>query len=319
MLQRFFYMHQRNWCTSEISAEKSKLMTNNTSGINTEIKVNGQQLEMVTSFKNLGSVIIDEGPKPEILSRIEQTTAALTRLKPVWNERSISQFQDTFDALPWHIHLPVCLWIMDSNSRAPKKNTSIGSEVLLQDATHLIQKPCYHWGSLCQDPAGNWTTWRPPDHCKEMQTAVVWTCLPFIRSGQNHLARHSERGKKTRQTEEEVGRQTEEWSNIESCVWLTCQKEERSSIQSCVWPTRQGENWWSTEIHTWLTCHEEHGRSVEKTGGQGHSQQREEQGFSGGRVAPREQAVKHINITSMCWWFFFLLFVFGLFACTGRF
>ena len=27
-------------------------------------------------------------------------------------------------------------------------------------------------------------------------------CLPFIRSGQNHLARHSERGKRTRQTEE---------------------------------------------------------------------------------------------------------------------
>ena len=30
---------------------------------------------------------------------------------------------------------------------------------------------------------------------------------PFIRSGQNHLARHSGRGKKTRQTEEGVGRQ----------------------------------------------------------------------------------------------------------------
>ena len=29
---------------------------------------------------------------------------------------------------------------------------------------------------------------------------MAWTCLPFIRSGQNHLARHSERGKKTRQT-----------------------------------------------------------------------------------------------------------------------
>ena len=36
---------------------------------------------------------------------------------------------------------------------------------------------------------------------------MVWSCLPFIRSGQNHLARHSERGKKTRQAEEEVGRQ----------------------------------------------------------------------------------------------------------------
>ena len=38
----------------EISAEKAKLMTNNTSGINTEIKVNGQKLETVTRFKYLG-------------------------------------------------------------------------------------------------------------------------------------------------------------------------------------------------------------------------------------------------------------------------
>ena len=74
----------------EISAEKTKLMTNNTSGINTEIKVDGQRLETVTNFKNLGSVITDEGSKPEILSRIEQTTAALTRLKPVWIDKSIS-------------------------------------------------------------------------------------------------------------------------------------------------------------------------------------------------------------------------------------
>ena len=74
----------------EISAEKTKLMTNNTSGINAEIKVNGQKHETITSFKYLGSVITDEGSKLEILSRIVQTTAALTWLKPVWNERSIS-------------------------------------------------------------------------------------------------------------------------------------------------------------------------------------------------------------------------------------
>ena len=35
----------------EICAEKTKLMTNNTSGINTEIKVNGEKLETVTGFK----------------------------------------------------------------------------------------------------------------------------------------------------------------------------------------------------------------------------------------------------------------------------
>ena len=67
----------------EISTEKTELMTKNTSGINTEIKVNRQKLETVTSFKYLGSVITDEGLKPEMLPRITQTTAALTRLKPV--------------------------------------------------------------------------------------------------------------------------------------------------------------------------------------------------------------------------------------------
>ena len=98
---------------------------------------------------------------------------------------------------------------MDPHSRAAKKTIFHGNEVLLQDTTHLIQRPCYQRGSLRQDPqdpAGNRTTRRPPDHRKETQTKVIWTFLPFIRSGQNHLARHSERGKKTRQIEEELGR-----------------------------------------------------------------------------------------------------------------
>ena len=67
----------------EIRVKKTKLMTNNSGGINTEIKENGQKLETIISFKYLGSVITDEGSKPKILTRIAQTTAALTRLKPV--------------------------------------------------------------------------------------------------------------------------------------------------------------------------------------------------------------------------------------------
>ena len=74
----------------EISAEKTKLMTNNTSGINTEINVNRQKLETVTSFEYLGSVLTDEGSKPELLCRIAQTTATLTKLKPIWIDKSIS-------------------------------------------------------------------------------------------------------------------------------------------------------------------------------------------------------------------------------------
>ena len=64
----------------QISAKKTILMTNNAIGINIDVKVNGQKLETVTSFKYLGSVIIDEGSKPEILPRTAQTTVTLTRL-----------------------------------------------------------------------------------------------------------------------------------------------------------------------------------------------------------------------------------------------
>ena len=106
----------------------------------------------------------------------------------------IFQLQDMTDVLPCRIHLPVYLWIIDPHSSAPKKNTNHGNEVLLQDTMHLIQRSCYQQGSPCQDPAGNWTTWKPPACRKEMHTAVLWSCLPFIRSGWNHLARHSERG-----------------------------------------------------------------------------------------------------------------------------
>ena len=56
---------------------------------------------------------------------------------------------------------------------------------------------------------------RQSDHRKETQCEVVWTRLPFIRSDQNHLAKHSEMGKKTRQTEKEVGRQIREWTGLE--------------------------------------------------------------------------------------------------------
>ena len=45
-----------------------------------------------------------------------------------------------------------CLWRLRVN------------EVLPQDTTHLIQRPPYQRGSLCQDPACNLTTRRPFDH-----------------------------------------------------------------------------------------------------------------------------------------------------------
>ena len=74
----------------EISAEKTKLMTNNTKGISLDVRIGGQKLETVQSFKYLGSVVTDEGSKQEIMSRIAQTIGALTKLKAIWKDKNIA-------------------------------------------------------------------------------------------------------------------------------------------------------------------------------------------------------------------------------------
>ena len=116
----------------EISAEKTKLMTNNTHGINTEIKVNRRKLETVTSFKYLGSVITDEDSKPEILSSIAQTTAALTRLKPVWNDTSISLSSKI--RLMWSVVTSIFLYACESWTLTAE----------LQRRIQDMEMRCYH-------------------------------------------------------------------------------------------------------------------------------------------------------------------------------
>ena len=58
----------------EISAKKTKVMTNSASVIQREIKVKGYNLGTVTSFKYLGAIVSDEGSKQEVLSRIAKAT-----------------------------------------------------------------------------------------------------------------------------------------------------------------------------------------------------------------------------------------------------
>ena len=67
----------------QISAEKTKTITNDPAGVKETIEIDGQTLGTVNSFKSLGSIVTDEGSKPEILSRIAQTTAIMAKLKPL--------------------------------------------------------------------------------------------------------------------------------------------------------------------------------------------------------------------------------------------
>ena len=95
----------------EISAEKTKLMTNCANSVQREIKVKGQKLGAITSFKYLGAVVSDDGSKPEVLSRIAQATAALTKLKPIWRDNNISLGSKVklMRSLVIIFHISVCL------------------------------------------------------------------------------------------------------------------------------------------------------------------------------------------------------------------
>ena len=73
-----------------ISAGKTKLMTNSTNDILRESKVKGKKLGTVTCFKYIGAMVSDERSKTEILSRFALATATLTKLKPIWRDDNTS-------------------------------------------------------------------------------------------------------------------------------------------------------------------------------------------------------------------------------------
>ena len=97
----------------------------------------------------------------------------------------------------------------------------------------------------CENRAGKWTTRRPLDHHKETQTAVVWTCLPFIRSCQNHLARHLGRGKKTRQTRKRLEDNTRKWTGLEFVMSKRAveNREKRRKLVAKLYVVSQRPSW----------------------------------------------------------------------------
>ena len=64
------------------------------------------------NFKYLGAIISNEGSKPEILSRIAQITAALSRLKIIWRDKKISLASKV--KLMWMLILSTFLYACES-------------------------------------------------------------------------------------------------------------------------------------------------------------------------------------------------------------
>ena len=58
----------------ELEAQATQLMTNSANDIKREIKVKGQKLRTVTNFKYHRAVVLDDGFKLEVFSRVAQAT-----------------------------------------------------------------------------------------------------------------------------------------------------------------------------------------------------------------------------------------------------
>ena len=212
----------------EISA---KLTTNNTRGINTAWDSHNLQVPGL-SYNLWGFRAWDTLQDSTDNNSIDKVQSSLE-----WQEY-FSQFQDTSDTLPCHIHLLVCLCIVDPHSRAPKKNTSHGNEVLPQDITHLIQRPCSQTSKSVPYPAGNRTTRRPPEHRKVTQTSVLRT-YPVHQVWQNPFCKTQWKGEEDKADRKWGGKTT----SGNGHAWS-------SSIPSGQWRTEEnGRNWlWN---HLW--------------------------------------------------------------------
>ena len=171
----------------------------------------GRSFRQWQASSTWAQLISDEGSKAEILSRIAQTTAALTRLKPVWKDRStfLSSKIRLMCSLVTSIFLYACeAWTLTAELQ--KKNTSHGCEV--QDTAKVTQRLCYQWGSLLQDPAGS------------LATRKLLTSWPSHSSGLAKIIRQGTVKGRRRQ-----GRQKKRWGgNIRKWIGLEFTKFQKA-------------------------------------------------------------------------------------------
>ena len=93
----------------ETSTEKAELITNCANGIPREVKVKGEKLLTVSSFKYNNSQLSQMIARNRWLSK--GLHKPLQLLQIVW-------IKGKTDALPCHFHIYVCLWIMDLDNLA---------------------------------------------------------------------------------------------------------------------------------------------------------------------------------------------------------
>ena len=131
----------------------------------------GQRLETVANFKYLGAIISNEWSKSEILSRIAQTTAALSRLKSYGGTRT----SGLLSMFSWCGRSSYPPSFMSVRARPWQQNSREGSKPLRWDAI----------GDFWTFPTE--TMWRTRKFATEskMQLECMMNSLPWWRNGKS--------------------------------------------------------------------------------------------------------------------------------------
>ena len=158
----------------------------------------------VTSFKYLGAVVSDDGFKPEVLSRIAQATAALTKLKPIWRDNNISLGSKVklMRSLVISIFLYACeSWTLTAEL---EKRTQAFEMRCYRRLLNISYKDLVTKKEVRRKIQAAFGEYDPG---QETKAKMVWPCLKVFWFRKDNPTGHSERKKKKKQTEEEVGRQ----------------------------------------------------------------------------------------------------------------
>ena len=80
---------------------------------------------MVASFEYLGATVSDEGTKLERFSQglAARTNVGLDILESAWTD--FNKSLGGTDALSYHVHVSVCLWLVGHNSRVTEENVGL--------------------------------------------------------------------------------------------------------------------------------------------------------------------------------------------------
>ena len=120
-------------------------------------------------------------PNPSF-SPIAQATAVLSRPNIIWMDKTYRLLMFT---------LPLCLWELDLDSRARKKDPCPWDEMLWETSEHFRQRTRDEWEWSQQDLRFYWSTWWSPSHGEEAESQMsrlmrlwhlLWHLSPSVNS-----------------------------------------------------------------------------------------------------------------------------------------